>query len=59
MKSFRQELFFDVPARRSFINITPQVNEALRASRVREGLCLVNTKHNDYGAANEIAPYES
>jgi secondary thiamine-phosphate synthase enzyme len=45
MKSFRQELFFEVPSRRGFINITPQVNEALRASGVREGLCLVNAMH--------------
>jgi secondary thiamine-phosphate synthase enzyme len=45
MKSYRQELFFHTPTRRAFINITPQVEEALRASGVREGLVLVNAMH--------------
>jgi secondary thiamine-phosphate synthase enzyme len=45
MKSYRKELWFDVPARRGFVNITPQVEEALRDSGVREGLCLVNAMH--------------
>jgi secondary thiamine-phosphate synthase enzyme len=45
MKSYRQELWFNVPTRRAFINITPQVEEALRASGVREGLALVNAMH--------------
>ena len=45
MKSFRKELWFEVPARRALINITPQVTAALRESKVQEGLCLVNTKH--------------
>ena len=45
MKSFRKELFFNVPARRAFINITPQVEDALRESGIREGLCLVNAMH--------------
>jgi secondary thiamine-phosphate synthase enzyme len=45
MKSYRKELIFNVPARRAFINITPQVEEALRASGIREGLCLVNPLH--------------
>ncbi len=45
MKSFRQELFFQTPSRRGMINITPQVEEALSASGVREGLCLVNAMH--------------
>ena len=42
MKSHRQELWFEVPARRAFLNITPQVETELRASGIREGLCLVN-----------------
>lgn len=42
MKSYRKELYFNVPGRRGFINITPQVEEALRESGIREGLCLVN-----------------
>jgi secondary thiamine-phosphate synthase enzyme len=45
MKSYRKELWFNVPARRGFINITPQVEEALRESGIREGLCLVNAMH--------------
>jgi secondary thiamine-phosphate synthase enzyme len=45
MKSYRRELWFDVPQRMGFVNITPQVAEALAASGVREGLCLVNAMH--------------
>ncbi|UCF30040.1 MAG: YjbQ family protein [bacterium] len=45
MKSYRKELWFDVPTRRAFIHITPQVQECLRESGVREGLCLVNAMH--------------
>ena len=45
MKSYRQELWFHVPGRRAFLNITPQVTECLRASGVREGLVLVNAMH--------------
>lgn len=45
MKSYRQELWFNVPARMDFVNITPQVSEAVRASGVGEGLCLVNAMH--------------
>jgi len=45
MKSYRQELWFEVPARRGFINITPQVQECLRASGIQEGLVLVNAMH--------------
>lgn len=45
MKSFRKELWFEVPARRKIIRITEEVEEALRASGIREGLCLVNAMH--------------
>jgi secondary thiamine-phosphate synthase enzyme len=45
MKSFRKELWFNIPSRRGFVNITPQVEEALRESGIREGLCLVNPMH--------------
>jgi len=45
MKSYRKELWFQVPTRRAFINITPQVEEALRESGIKEGLCLVNAMH--------------
>jgi len=45
MKSYRKELWFDVPKRRDYINITPMVDECLRESRINEGLCLVNAMH--------------
>jgi len=45
MKSYRRELWFNVPSRRGFINITPQVEECLRESGVKEGLALVNAMH--------------
>jgi len=45
MKSYRKELWFDVPKRRAFIHITPHVQECLEESGVREGLVLVNAMH--------------
>jgi len=45
MKSYRKELFFHLPTRRGFTNITPQVENALRESEIKEGLCLVNAMH--------------
>ncbi|WP_050697642.1 secondary thiamine-phosphate synthase enzyme YjbQ [Anaeromassilibacillus senegalensis] len=42
MKSYRKELWFHVPSRRGLVNITPQVEEALRESGIKEGLILVN-----------------
>lgn len=45
MKSFRKELSFHTPTRRSFLNITPQVESALAESKIQEGLCLVNAMH--------------
>src|ERR1700722_8520706 len=45
MKSFRKELWFDLPQRRQLVNITSQVEAALRQSGVQEGLCLVNAMH--------------
>ncbi len=45
MKSFRKELWFEVPARRGFMNITRQVDDCLRESGVQEGLALVNAMH--------------
>ncbi|HEY9151463.1 MAG TPA: secondary thiamine-phosphate synthase enzyme YjbQ [Anaerolineales bacterium] len=45
MKSFRKELWFNLPTRRGFVNITPQVEEALRESGIREGLALINAMH--------------
>ena len=45
MKSYRKELWFDIPTRRAFINITPEVVKCLDESGIREGLCLVNAMH--------------
>jgi secondary thiamine-phosphate synthase enzyme len=45
MNSFRKELWFDVPSRRGFVNITQQVEECLHESGIREGLVLVNAMH--------------
>ena len=45
MKSCRKELWFNIPTRRAFVNITPQVEECLRESGIREGLVLVNAMH--------------
>jgi secondary thiamine-phosphate synthase enzyme len=45
IKSYRKELWFNVPARRAFVNITPLVESCLRESGVKEGLALVNAMH--------------
>ncbi|MEE8242136.1 MAG: secondary thiamine-phosphate synthase enzyme YjbQ [candidate division NC10 bacterium] len=45
MKSYREELWFETKTRRAYINITPQVNAALKKSGIREGFCLVNAMH--------------
>ena len=45
MKSHREELWFNLPSRRAFVNITPQVDECVRKSGVKEGFCLVNAMH--------------
>ncbi len=45
MKSYRHELWFELPRRRGLVNITPQVEACLRESGIREGLCLVNAMH--------------
>ncbi len=45
MISYRKELWLNVPGRRAFVNITPQVEACLRESKIREGLCLVNAMH--------------
>ena len=74
MKSHRKELWFEIPARRAFVNITPQVEQAVRESGVGEGLVLVNAMHitasvfinddepglhHDYDAwLEELAPHE-
>ena len=45
MKSYRKELWFNVPGRRAFTNITPHVEACLTESGIREGLALVNAMH--------------
>jgi secondary thiamine-phosphate synthase enzyme len=45
MKSFREELWFETRSRREYINITPQVEDCVRRSAIKEGLCLVNAMH--------------
>ncbi len=45
MKSYRKELWFEVPTRRAFVNITPEVEECLKESGIKEGLVLVNAMH--------------
>ena len=74
MKSYRKELWFNVPDRVGLVNITPDVEEALHESGVREGFVLVNAMHitasvfindNDSGLHHDykvwlekIAPHE-
>ncbi len=45
MRSYRKELWFNIPSRRGFVNITPQVEEALHESNIKEGFVLVNAMH--------------
>ena len=45
MKSYRKELWFNLPSRRGFVNITPEVEFAIRESGIKEGLALVNAMH--------------
>ena len=74
MKSFRKELWFELPSRVGFVNITPQVEACLHESQVAEGLVLVNAMHitasvfinddepglhKDYGKwLEKLAPHE-
>jgi secondary thiamine-phosphate synthase enzyme len=45
MNSYRKELWFNLPTRRAFVNITSQVEQALGESGIREGLILINAMH--------------
>jgi len=45
MKSYRKELWFEVPRRRALLNITSQVEQCLGDSGIHDGLCLVNAMH--------------
>jgi secondary thiamine-phosphate synthase enzyme len=45
MKSLRKELWFEIPSRRGFVNITSEVASSVRESGIKEGLVLVNAMH--------------
>lgn len=45
MKSYRKELWFEIPVRRAYVNITGQVENCIKESGVTEGLVLVNAMH--------------
>ena len=45
MRTYREELWFNTPHRRDYINITPEIERAVKKSGVKEGLCLVNAMH--------------
>ncbi|MFH0935523.1 MAG: secondary thiamine-phosphate synthase enzyme YjbQ [Candidatus Omnitrophota bacterium] len=45
MKTYTEHLWFNTKKKYDFVNITPQVEEALGKSGVKEGLCLVNAMH--------------
>ena len=45
MKSYRKEIWFNIPSRRGFVNITPQIETSLHESGIQEGLLLVSAMH--------------
>src|SRR5437867_1913975 len=45
MKTYRKELWFSIPRRRDYINITAQVEECIKESGIKEGLVLCNAMH--------------
>jgi secondary thiamine-phosphate synthase enzyme len=45
MKSYRKELWFNLPTRRGFVNITPQIEACLEESNIKEGIALINAMH--------------
>ncbi len=45
MKSYTKHLWFNTRNKQELLNITPQIQEALKESRIKEGLCLVNAMH--------------
>lgn len=45
MKSYRKELWFETPHRREYVNITPQVEQCIAESGIKEGLILINPMH--------------
>ncbi len=45
MKAYRKEIWMNLPGRTGFVNVTPEVEECVRESGVKEGICLVNSMH--------------
>ena len=45
MKSYRKELWFNIPARRGFVNITSQIEACLGESAIQDGLALIAAMH--------------
>jgi secondary thiamine-phosphate synthase enzyme len=45
MKHFREEIWFNIPQRRAFVNITDKVQDIVTRSGIQNGLCLVNAMH--------------
>jgi len=45
MKSHTEYLTYNIPSRRGFVNITPEVRKIIQKSSIKEGLCLVNAMH--------------
>ena len=45
MKSYRKELLFNIPTRRAYLNITPQLQKCLSESGIKEGILLCNAMH--------------
>jgi len=45
MKSYTEYLTYNIPSRRGFVNITPEVRKIIQKSGIKEGLCLVNAMH--------------
>lgn len=45
MKHYRKELYFELPTRRGFVNITPQIRQCVKESGIKEGLLLCNSMH--------------
>jgi len=45
VKSYRKELFFNIPSRRAFVNITDELEKCVKESQIKEGLLLCNAMH--------------
>jgi thiamine phosphate synthase YjbQ (UPF0047 family) len=56
VKSLTEHLWFEVPARRRMINITPTVAALVHRSAVQEGLCLVNAMHHGHRTPSRQRP---